>query len=70
MTLVRHFTLLTLKYNLVFKAEHISGIYNVIAGALSRLKVNKFRQLVPHTDPFPTPIPVVIWSLCSQQQNL
>jgi len=52
MTLVRHFTLLTLKYNLLFKAEHISGIYNVLTDALSRLKVNKFRPLAPHADRF------------------
>lgn len=42
--------------NLTFKPKHIRGVGNVIADALSRFQVTKFRQRAPAADKESTPI--------------
>lgn len=68
MVFVRSLVLLCLQFNIMFKAKHISGVKNNLADALSRLQVQKFRQLAPTSmDQSPTDIPVRLqpenWSL-------
>ena len=55
--LVHKLVLLCLRLNIVFKARHISGMFNNKADALSRLKVDQFRQLAPYRDALPTSVP-------------
>ena len=47
MFLVRKLVLLCLRLNIVFKARHISDMFNNKADALSRLQVDRFRQFAP-----------------------
>ena len=57
MLLVRDLVLTSLKYNILFRARHISGVNNSRADLLSRLLVNQFRQIFPEADVMPTPVP-------------
>ena len=57
MDLVRHLTLLTLKYNIYIQVQHIAGKRNEIADSLSRFQLKRFHMLVPYADPSPCPVP-------------
>jgi hypothetical protein len=57
MRLVRRLVLVCLRYNILFKAEHITGITNTLPDLLSRLQVAKFLELAPHMDRISTVIP-------------
>jgi hypothetical protein len=57
MHLVRELVLSSMNHNILFRAQHIAGIRNVLADSLSRLQVELFQQLHPAADPAPTPIP-------------
>lgn len=58
MIFVRKLVLVCLKHNVLFKAKHISGFKNTLADALSRLQIQRFKQLAPaYMDPMPTVIP-------------
>ena len=57
MALVRRLVFTSLKYNIMFKAYHVPGKYNVLADALSRLQVETFKKLAPHAEPRATLIP-------------
>ena len=57
MTLVRELTLLTLKYNFYFKAQHIAGCKNDISDSISRFQNSRFRRLAPWADLTPKEIP-------------
>jgi hypothetical protein len=63
MDLLRHLTLLTLKYNLYIRAQHIPGKRNEIADSLSRFQFQRFRMLVPHADVVPYKIPATMLSI-------
>ena len=57
MFLVHRLVLVCLERN-IFKAKHIPGVHNVLADALSRLKLQTFKQLAPACmNPHPTEIP-------------
>ena len=57
MAFVQKLVSICLHHNILFKAKHIEGIHNNLAGALSHLQVQNFRQLAPaHMDPLPTDI--------------
>ena len=60
MDLLRHLTLLTLKYNIYLRAKHIPGKYNEIADSLSRFQFQRFRLLMPQADVNPQKIPVLL----------
>ena len=45
MDLVHHLTLLTLKYNIYIRVEHIADKKNKIVDALSRFQFERFRSL-------------------------
>ena len=55
--LVRCLVLACHHYNILFQAKHIRGQNNVLADALSRQKLDKFKQLSPHSSPTPTQVP-------------
>lgn len=63
MFLLRRLVLLTLTYNILLKAEHISGSVNSIADAISRCQWQKFRKLAPDADLLPSKIPEWIWEI-------
>ena len=59
MFLVRRLVLVCLENNICFKAKHIAGVHNILADALSRLKLQTFKQLAPaYMNPHPTEIPL------------
>lgn len=64
MFFVRKLVMACLCHNIVFKANHIPGVNNNLADALSRLQVQAFKQMAPQMDSLPTPIP-----LCLQPQS-
>ena len=57
MDLVRHLTLLTLRFNFCTRAEHIEGKRNDIADSLSRFQMDRFRELAPHANRDPCLVP-------------
>lgn len=63
MLLMRFMVLYCLKYNILFRARHVCGARNILADALSRLQVQKFRSLHPHANSHPTPIPDAVHHL-------
>ena len=68
MTLLRAITLKCLLLNIVIKAEHIPGKFN-ITDSLSRLQIDKFRQLAPQAEKEPEVIPSQVWDIFSQQPD-
>ena len=57
MHLLRLLTLEACRHNFVFLAAHIPGRDNSAADALSRLRLQEFRRVAPHSDLLPLPIP-------------
>ncbi|KAK3737443.1 hypothetical protein QZH41_000164 [Actinostola sp. cb2023] len=70
MHLVRHLLSSAACYNFTFAAQHIPGIQNSVADALSRFNWQEFRQLAPMANPHPVPIPkALLWELTSPLSN-
>ena len=67
MILIRDLVLSCLKYNILFRASHVPGLQNSRADCISRLQVEKFKELSPEADEFPTAVPTNLqpesWSL-------
>ena len=63
MSLLRFFVLQCLKYNVSFKAIHIPGVDNIIADALSRFQMVRFREAAPTAALRGIPIPSFLWTL-------
>ena len=57
MTLVHELTLLTLKYDFYFKAQHIARCKNDIPDSISRFQNSRFRQLAQWAGLTPQKIP-------------
>lgn len=57
MVLVRRLIVLCMLHNIMFKALHIEGVSNSLADALSRQQVERFRDLAPRADLYPTQLP-------------
>ena len=57
MVLVRRFVIACMRQKILIHAEHIPGIYNVVPDLLSRLQIDKFRELAPNVDSEHTPGP-------------
>lgn len=57
MKLIRPLVLLTMTYNVQFKAFHIESAKNGIADSLSRFQMKRFRRLAPTADQSPIPVP-------------
>ena len=60
MKLLRCLVLACLQYNVLFQAKHIQGRKNVLADALSRQRIDRFKQLCPLSNPTPTPDPLYL----------
>ena len=57
MGLVRSLLSVAARFNFTFQAQHIPGLANPVADALSRFRWQVFRQLAPDSSATPTPIP-------------
>ena len=57
MVLIRQFTFHCMKHNILFRAEHIPGVFNTLADNLSRLDFQEFRRLSPTSRQDPDRIP-------------
>lgn len=75
MPLVRRLTLCAATHNFTVLSKHVPGKSNLIADSLSRLQIQKFRQLAPMSSPRPCQVPPperVLWNstqlstLCGQ----
>ena len=42
------------RYSFTFSAQHVPGVTNQVADALSHFRWQEIRQLVPHAQPHPT----------------
>lgn len=65
MKLMRKLTWLAACCNFTFHAEHVPGVKNNIADSLSRLQLQRFRQLAPQASKIPSKCPPpsdVIWN--------
>jgi len=56
MKLIRPLVLLTMQYNIQFKALHIEGLHNEISDALSRFQMKRIRSLAPTATLYPMEI--------------
>ena len=45
------------RHSFSFSSQHVPGVYNQLADALSRLNWQEFRHLAPDTQPLPTLVP-------------
>ena len=63
MYLVRRLVLLSLRFNILIKIQHITGSSNVIADALSRCNFQPFRKLSPFADQYSEVIPYHPWQI-------
>ncbi|XP_041346996.1 uncharacterized protein LOC121366736 [Gigantopelta aegis] len=63
LTLLRIFVLRCLQLNILFKEVHIPGNVNILTDSLSRLQLDKFRQLAPQADSRETYFPTWLWSI-------
>ena len=52
------------------KAFHISSANNCVADALSRGQFQKFKELAPEADTFPTAVPMEFWSLLNSTLSI
>jgi len=57
MRLMRSLLLAAARFNFSFSSQHIPGVHNSIADALSRFNWQEFRRVAPSAHQFPTPIP-------------
>jgi len=68
MQLIRPVVLLTMQYNIQFKAVHIQGIKNEIADSLSRFQMQRFRKVAPQADVEPAMIPIKFLTIISDMK--
>ena len=57
MRLLRHLLLSAAHHSFSFSAQHVPGVNNQLADALSRFCWQEFHLLAPEAQPLPTPIP-------------
>ena len=69
MDLVRHLTVLTLRYNFYLRVRHIEGNRNEIADSLSRFQMDRFRRLAPHADLVSCPVPPALLEIRIQTSS-
>ena len=60
MALVHTFTLLAMRHNVHIKVQHIAGLHNEVADALSHFDMDRFQWLCPGAAP-ESLAPVTIW---------
>ena len=57
MKLVRRLVVQCLKFNIMFKSEHISGYLNGLSDNLSRQQIHQFLEVFPYQNPVRIPVP-------------
>ncbi|XP_068697558.1 uncharacterized protein [Montipora foliosa] len=57
MRLLRHLLASAARFNFSFASQHVPGVHNCIADALSRFHWQEFRRLAPQTQKLPVSIP-------------
>lgn len=67
MCLVRFLTLKCLQVNIIVRASHLPGSKNVICDALSRLQLDRFKEMAPDADPEPTQVPTHLWNIFTSE---
>lgn len=63
MVLVRRLVLVSLKYNILIKGQYVQSKMNGIADSLSRSNWQRFRNLAPEADKYPTKMPDHLWKI-------
>lgn len=66
MFLVRKLLLAAARFSFTFTAQHVPGIHNQIADALSRFHWQEFRRLAPEAQCSPVAIPLGLWDELTQ----
>ena len=61
MFLVRKLLLVAARFSFTFSAQHVPGVHNQIADALSRFHWQEFRRLAPEARPYPVAVPQGLW---------
>ena len=56
MVIVRQMVIILMKNNILFRAVHFPGVYNISADLLYQLQVQKFLKHEPTADPLPIQI--------------
>lgn len=59
-----------LKRNIAIKSKHVPGTMNCLCDLLSRFQLQKFKQLAPHADPEPYPVPDLLWEVFKKEHIL
>lgn len=62
MSLLRNLLFSAAHFSFTFSAEHVAGVRNGIADALSRFNMQAFRSMAPQSDHHPTAIPAQLLS--------
>ena len=60
LAIMRRLVAVAARFNFAVNIRHVPGSRNEIADALSRLQIQRFRQLCPDAAANPTPVPQVI----------
>lgn len=63
MILVREATMCCLKFNIAIKANYLEGKRNLICDSLSRMQIDRFRELAPEAEAQPQTIPSQLWTI-------
>lgn len=57
MLLIRRLVVACMLKNILMRAEHIPGNYNILPDLLSRFQIRQFQEIAPHMDKNPTIVP-------------
>ena len=68
--LLRKLTLLCLRNNLRIFLKYVAGKTNLRADNLSRIKIQKFKQITPNANEKPDPLPEELWPITKYGQEL
>ena len=60
MCLVRHMVLVSMKFNIHFRAKHVGSRHDRLADSLSLLQVQTFYRMAPWADQTPTILPKAV----------
>ena len=71
MILVRYLVKICMKFNILIKSSHLSGVKNELADLLSRQKIKEARRLKPELDHYPIQVPpdLQLQKLLAESQN-
>lgn len=61
MSLLRNLFYIAAKHEFTVNVKHIPGVNNTLADRLSRLQLDKFRNMAPNADKEPTKVPKDLW---------